>query len=230
MMLRRAGRLPAILLAIAAFAFSGFFSTQAKAQPQETKGGAAGQFDFYVLALSWSPGFCNLEGDAKGRDQCDVGKQLGFVVHGLWPQFEKGYPSECGPSGRSPSRAAIDQAAGLFPSEQLARYEWRKHGTCSGSSPSDYFANVKRAREAIIIPQSLQKPDREQTWSPIDIERAFIAANPRLRADMMAVACKRSTLQEVRICFSKDLRSFVPCQEVDRGGCRIREIKVPPLR
>ncbi len=37
-------------------------------------------------------------------------------------------------------------------------------------------------------------------------------------------------LQEVRICFSKDMRSFQSCAEVDRRGCRARQITVPPTR
>ena len=194
------------------------------------RGGAAGDFDFYVLALSWSSGFCALEGDRKQRDQCEPGKGLGFVLHGLWPQNERGFPLDCGPQGRSPSRAAMDIAKEAFPSEQLARYEWRKHGTCSGASPTDYFRDAKAARDRIIIPKEFQNPDKETSWSPVDIERAFTAANPGLRNDMIAVSCKQSVLNEVRICFAKDLRGFRSCQEVDRGGCRTREITVPPVR
>jgi ribonuclease T2 len=196
----------------------------------DRRGGPAGEFDFYVLALSWSPGFCESEGDEKGRAQCDVGRRLGFVVHGLWPQFTRGFPSECGPAGRTPSRIAMEQAAGVFPDEGLARHQWRKHGTCSGLSPSDYFAATKRAREAITIPPPFAMPEREQTWAPIDIERAFIAANPGLRADMLSISCRRSVLDQVRICLTKDLRGFRTCEEVDRIGCRTREIIVPPVR
>lgn len=200
------------------------------AQDRVTRGGAPGEFDFYVLALSWSPGFCAIEGDEKGRDQCRAGSNLGFVVHGLWPQRERGYPTECGPANRSPSRQAIEIANQVFPAEGLARHQWRKHGTCAGSSPTDYFNDVKRARDAVTIPAELGRVDRVQNWSPIDLERAFVAANPGLRADMMSVACRRSELQEVRICFTRDLRSFRRCEEVDRGGCRTREISVQPMR
>jgi ribonuclease T2 len=194
------------------------------------RGGTSGEFDFYVLALSWSSGFCVVEGDSKGRDQCANGSGIGFTVHGLWPQNERGYPTECGPAGRTPSRAAMDLTKGVFPSEQLARYEWRKHGTCSGSSPSDYFRDTKAARDKIVIPSEFAKPEKESRWSPVDIERAFVAANPGLRADMLAISCRRSVLDEVRICLTKDLRSFRSCEEVDRGGCRTREITVPPVR
>lgn len=202
----------------------------ATAQDRVMRGGAPGEFDFYVLALSWSPGYCALEGDDKGRDQCRAGTNLGFVVHGLWPQNERGYPTDCGPGGRTPSRQSMEVANRVFPSEGLARHQWRKHGTCSGSSPTDYFNDVRRAREAIVIPPQFLRVDRTQNWSPIDLERAFVAANPGLRADMMSVACRRSELQEVRICFTRDLRSFRSCAEVDRGGCRTREISVQPMR
>lgn len=213
-------------LAIAALALLGFAGA-GHAQGFGQRGGAPGDFDFYVLALSWSPGFCELDGDrSRNREQCGAGAGLRFVVHGLWPQNERGYPSECGPAGRSPSRIAMEQAEGLFPTEGLARYQWRKHGTCTGSSPSDYFRDVRRAREKVVIPPVLAKAERDQTWTAIDLERAFAAANPGLRPDMMSVACKRGVLQEVKICFSKDLRDFRSCQQVDRSGCRSREFTV----
>lgn len=197
---------------------------------RDGRGGTPGDFDFYVLALSWSPGFCELEGGGRAREQCEPGANLGFVVHGLWPQNERGFPSDCGPAGRSPSRIALEQAGGVFPSEGLARYQWRKHGTCSGSSPGDYFADTRRAREKIVIPEPLRRGDRDQSWTAIDLERAFVAANPGLRTDMMSVACRRGVLQEVRICFSKDLRNFRSCPDVDRSGCRARDFRVNAIR
>ena len=191
---------------------------------------AAGNFAFYVLSLSWSPGFCATGGARKARAQCVRGSALGFVVHGLWPQYNHGYPSDCGLAARSPSRIALQETKGLYPDEGLARYEWRKHGTCSGKSPLDYFADVRRARAAITIPPPFRDPHQNQTWTPVDIQRAFIAANPRLRPGMLAVECMRSTLREVRVCFSKDLRNFVACPEVARHFCYARQIAVPPAQ
>ena len=203
----------------------------AQAQGFGQRGGVPGDFDFYVLALSWSPGFCELDGDrARNREQCGEGANLRFVVHGLWPQNERGYPSDCGPAGRSPSRIALQQAEGVFPTESLARYQWRKHGSCTGSSPADYFRDVRQARDKVAIPPALAKAERDQSWTAIDLERAFAAANPGLRSDMMSVACRRGVLQEVRICFTKDLRSFRSCQQVDRSGCRAREFTLPAPR
>lgn len=191
---------------------------------QNTSAGAARNFDFYVLALSWSPGFCQSVDGA--RDQCEPGKGLGFVVHGLWPQYENGAPGECA-GARAPSRVALEKAAGLFPDERLARYEWRKHGVCSGKSPSDYFADVAHAHASVTIPPLFVKPARDQTFTPIDVERAFYESNPRLRPGMMAVSCRRGVMDGVRICLSKDLREFRACPEIVRRGCHMREISAP---
>jgi ribonuclease T2 len=185
-----------------------------------------GDFDFYVLALSWSPGFCELEGNSKKREQCAEGGQKGFVVHGLWPQKERGFPSDCSAQTRFITRKDIEVAAKIFPSEGLARHQWRKHGTCSGNSPSSYFADVKAARDAIIIPQQFIDVKEEMTVSAIDVERAFAEANPGLRRDMMAVSCRKNILNEVRICFDRNLKSFKTCEELDRKGCRTRQITI----
>ncbi|HUB64564.1 MAG TPA: ribonuclease T2 [Methylocella sp.] len=191
--------------------------------------GTPGDFDFYVLSLSWSSGFCETPAGARARGQCDPGANLGFVVHGLWPQYEHGYPSDCGPAARFPSRIALESAQGLYPSEGLARHEWQKHGTCSGKSPTDYYADVRRARAAIVIPAPFAAPKDEQTWTPVDIARAFIAANPRLRPGMLGIACTSGVLQEVRICLSKDLRDYHACPEISREGCHGGNVSVPPV-
>jgi hypothetical protein len=76
---------------------------------QALRGAAStpGDFNFYVLSLSWSSGFCATPAGARARGQCNAGADLGFVVHGLWPQYEHGYPSDCGPAARFPSRMAL---------------------------------------------------------------------------------------------------------------------------
>jgi ribonuclease T2 len=185
---------------------------------------APGSFDFYVLSLSWSPGFCELSGG--GRAQCEPGSNLGFVVHGLWPQYEHGFPSNCG-GAQFPSSLALQRAKGVYPDQGLARYEWRKHGTCTGRSPGDYFDDVARAKALVAIPPSFAKLSGDQTLDSVDLERAFIEANPRLRPGMLAVGCERGVLQEVRICLTKDLRDFRACPEVAQRGCHARQIRAP---
>jgi ribonuclease T2 len=188
-----------------------------------------GNFDFYVLSLSWSPGFCELAGGGRPSNQCEVGSGLGFVVHGLWPQNQHGFPSDCA-TERPVSQIALNEAKGLFPDDGLARYEWRKHGTCSGKSPQAYFADVRRAREMVTIPPDLQNAQQDLTGTPRDLVTDFLSANPGLRPDMMAVSCKNGILQEVRMCLSKDLRNFQTCPEVSRDTCRASQIQVPHAR
>lgn len=194
------------------------------------RGGTPGDFDFYVLALSWSPTFCATGGEERSPQQCRDGAGLGFVVHGLWPQYVSGYPSDCAFGTRNPSRLALDSARGVYPDEGLARYEWRKHGTCSGLPPSAYFDAVRAARDKVAIPASLTSADPGDRFTARDIERAFVDANRGLRPDMISLSCRRDMLEEVRICIGKDLRSFVTCPQVDRAGCRSRQISLPPPR
>lgn len=214
-------------LAAAALAALTLAATGAGAGAQERRGASPGDFDFYLLSLSWSPAFCADGGAQKARTQCALDRKHGFVVHGLWPQYSRGFPSECGMGG-SPSRIALEGARGVFPEEGLARYEWRKHGTCSGQSPTDYFATVRRARDAVKIPPAFERPDRVQTWTVVDLERAFLAVNPRLRADHISVSCRKGQLSEVRVCFTKDGRDYQSCPNLGRGACRGREFTVLP--
>lgn len=196
----------------------------------EDRGAPAGRFDFYVLSLSWSASWCRTTGERRNARQCDIGRNPGFVLHGLWPQYERGYPSYCTPEGRNPGRAAMDEATRVFPDPGLARHQWQKHGSCAGLSPGAYFEAARRARERIAIPNALIAPERDANWSVREIERAFVAANPGLRVDMMAVTCRRGALEEVRVCLTRDLRAFRACPEVSRDSCRTREVNVPAAR
>lgn len=193
------------------------------------RGGEPGRFDFYVLALSWSPGYCAGAGRSRASEQCEPGRRLGFVVHGLWPQYERGFPSECG-ADRFVPQAALAEAEGVYPERRLAIYEWRKHGTCSGLSPSAYFRAARTARDKVAIPDPLAALARDGETTPQTIERAFGAVNPGLRPDMMSVQCSRGDLQEVRVCLSKDLREFRSCPDVDRRSCRFGPIRVTAPR
>lgn len=214
----------------AAFAGLACLTAGGEARAQGARDSTPGAFDFYVLALSWSPGFCALEGRAGSRDQCAAGARHTFVVHGLWPQYERGYPRNCAVDDpsivRNPSRRAMSQAASIFPEQGLARHQWRMHGTCSGRSPEDYFRDTARARAMVTVPQALQGLRTERRVSPDAVESAFLAANPGLRPDMIAATCQRGRLKEVRVCLNRDLSGFRACPEVDRSGCRDRNITI----
>lgn len=215
-------------LAVAALSLFGFTGA-GQAQGFGQRSSAPGDFDFYVLALSWSPGFCELDGDrTRNREQCDDGAGLRFVVHGLWPQNERGYPEYCATreSDRVPEslgRAVLD----IIPSMGLIGHQWRKHGSCSGLSQKDYFTVTRAAFERIRIPADMDRGGSR--LAPDNVEAAFIAANPGLGARGMAVTCADGQLEEVRICMNTDL-SFRACPAVDRAACRAKSIEQPPIR
>src|SRR5262249_22498074 len=69
----------------------GMMLGSAGAQQQNTRG----EFDYYVLSLSWSPSFCETAGGNNARRLQCGGRPYSFVVHGLWPQYERGFPESC---------------------------------------------------------------------------------------------------------------------------------------
>ncbi len=169
-------------------------------------GEAAGEFDYYVLSLSWSPNWCESEGDAQDSPQCDGTRHLGWVMHGLWPQYEQGWPSNCFVLRRNPSRAATEAMADIMGTSGLAWYQWKKHGRCSGLSSDAYFALAREAYNAVVRPDVFRKlTDMVQLPTHV-VEEAFLQSNPRLGADMITITCKGNWIQEARICLNKDLQ------------------------
>jgi ribonuclease T2 len=197
--------------------------------PSTASADTPGDFDFYVLALSWSPTYCQDRGHSD-RIQCGGPRPFAFVVHGLWPQYERGSPRNCdaGPRSGLPRRL-VDSMLDIMPSPSLVRHQWRAHGSCSGLDPVDYFALTRAANEAVRIPARFRDLSNYLTVSPNEVEAAFIAANPGLRRDAIAVSCDARRLKEVRICMTRDLR-FRACAEVDRKACRSNRLTMPPVR
>ncbi len=168
-------------------------------------GEAAGDFDYYVMALSWSASWCALEGDARRDPQCNPDRGLTFVLHGLWPQYEDGYPSYCRTVARDPSRSETEAMTDVFGGAGAAFYQWKKHGRCAGLSARDYYALARRAFGSIKISEVFPKIDRDLKVPADVIEGAFLEANPGLKRDQVTVTCKDGLIQEVRICLTTDL-------------------------
>jgi len=191
----------------------------------------AGDDDFthYVLALSWNASWCAREGDARDADQCDPRHELGFTLHGLWPQGERDWPSYCRATARDPSRSRTAAMADIMGSAGLAWYQWKKHGRCSGLTADEYFKLARDAWEAIQRPEVLRRIDRTMRLPPDVVEQAFLEANPGLAANQLAVTCRHGYLQEVRICLTKGL---VPraCTVKTERGCQIGQVIFPPMR
>jgi ribonuclease T2 len=193
-----------------------------------TQDNAQQGFDFYVLALSWSPSYCEIKGSEADAEQCG-GKPLGFTVHGLWPQYERGFPENCsiGQSG-GVSRDILRKIDAVLPADGLARHQWRKHGTCSGLTQQAYFLTLSDAFSRIIIPDEYRRADQARTVSPKRVEANFRAVNPGIPADGFAPVCNDGYLTEVRICMTKEL-AFRACAQVDRNSCRAGNVKLPPM-
>jgi ribonuclease T2 len=221
--------LAAVIVAAAALAFSGM-----NASAQDRRQNAPGEFDFYVLSLSWSPSFCEAARErgntSRGTQaQCGGGRPYSFVVHGLWPQYERGFPDYCERPAPRLNRNIMSSILDLMPAPGLIYSEWDKHGTCSGLGARAYFEAVRKARAAVKIPPEYTDLSEPKTVTPAEVEDAFIKANPGLSNTAIAVMCDSRRLGEVRICMSKDLQ-FRSCEEIDRRACRRNQIVMPPLR
>jgi len=190
-------------------------ATTAMAAPRSQ--GTPGEFDFYVLSLSWSPTFCLTHPD------------YGFVLHGLWPQYARGgWPATCAPQSRL-SREEMDKGAALFPTRSLLTHEWAKHGTCSGLDPLAYLEKTDAALGVVAIPAQLQPFNTPPSLPAREIEALFRESNPRMGNHGLAVICKGKVLSEVRVCLTKDL-AFAGCPRSVKTQCRDGEIRIPTQR
>src|SRR5258708_29555651 len=99
-----------------------------------------GQFDFYVLSLSWSPSFCEASGErgTPPQQQCGA-RPYSFVVHGLWPQYENAFPEFCQRPAPRLNRNIVSSMLHLIPPPPLISTASAHPPTCSPLSPHAYF-------------------------------------------------------------------------------------------
>lgn len=209
-----------ILLALAAMCW---------AASVRAEGESAGDFDYYVMSLSWSSAWCALEGDARDDPQCDTGRGLTFVLHGLWPQYEDGWPSYCRTGERDPSRSETAAMADIMGGAGPAFYQWKKHGRCSGLSPVDYFAVARLALETFRIPALFSRVSKPLTVPASVVEGAFLEANPGLVANQITITCKDGLIQEVRLCLTPELQPRSCGRDVVRD-CQLTDAVLEPVR
>ncbi len=195
----------------------------------QAQGSRPGDFDYYVLALSWSPNWCALEGDARRSPQCRDDSGHGWVLHGLWPQYDRGWPSFCRTTEPQPTTAMTEAMADIMGTSGLAWHQWRKHGVCSGLTARDYFALSRRAYDSITRPAVFRQLDRPVRLPARLIEEAFLRDNPGLAPDMLTVTCRDGRIQEVRICLTRSLDPVTCGADVIRD-CRLQDALFDPLR
>lgn len=192
-------------------------------------GDRAGAFDYYVLSLSWSPTWCAIEGDARGADQCDARRDHGWVLHGLWPQYHRGWPSDCATTERPPSRAMTREMEDIMGSAGLAWHQWNKHGRCTGLSAPAYYALSRKAYARLNRPEIFRKLKDPVRLPASVVEDAFLKANPGLTRDMLTITCRDGRIQEARLCLSKSLDP-VPCGRDVIRDCTLQDALFDPVR
>jgi ribonuclease T2 len=213
------------------FALALFVALGGCGDAQDRRQNEPGQFDFYVLSLSWSPSYCAANSERSFRrpdPQCGP-RPYSFVVHGMWPQYDRGFPEFCQVPAPRLSRNIVGSMLDLMPSPRLVYHEWDRHGTCSGLSQSAYFDTIRKARAVVKIPQQYLELRSPLTVTPDEVEDAFVAANPGLTREGISVTCGGRRLDEVHICLSRTLQ-FRDCPEVERRSCRRDRLLMPPVR
>ncbi|MEP2640310.1 ribonuclease T2 [Roseobacter sp.] len=199
------------------------------ALPATAQDHRAGVFDYFVLSLSWSPTWCTLVGDARGSDQCAPRHDHGWILHGLWPQYETGYPEYCRTNARAPSRAMTAGMADIMGTSGLAWHQWKKHGVCSGLTAADYYALSREAYASVTRPPVFRRLDKSVRLPPSVVEEAFLEANPQLTPRRITITCKSGHIQEARVCLTRDLQPRTCGADVIRD-CTAPKALFTPIR
>jgi ribonuclease T2 len=206
--------------------------SQAPAKPKIDRVTQQATGDFYILAVSWQPAFC--EAKASKRECASQTPTrydaTHFTLHGLWPQPRSNVycgvsQSEVQASSESrwqnlpDLRPALNDdteiaLARVMPGSQsfLDRHEWTKHGTCyPGREPEKYFADSLRLMEELnsSAVQKLMADNIGKTVSADTFRRAVDESFGAGAADRMRLTCKqdgeRRVLVEVTIGLKGDI-------------------------
>jgi ribonuclease T2 len=214
-------------LALAAAVSIGSGACHGNQRGQRHQQAQTGDFDSYLLALSWAPAFCAQEGSSRSARECDARRHVGFVVHGLWPQRDGGDFLEYCKSVPPVSHAIVEDMLSIMPERSLIQHEWRAHGSCTGLSARDYFAAVRRAYSRVSVPRQFESRGHRVTTGPAEVERLFQTAGGLGEAAGIRVACKGGELTEVRICLSRGLEP-IPCANNVRE-CQAARVLIRPI-
>jgi ribonuclease T2 len=192
-----------------------------------------GDFDYLVLSLSWSPTYCDGPAGLDDHQQCAPGKRFAFVVHGLWPQYMRGWPEYCATRETWVPQQLIDTLLPIMPSKKLIIHEWKKHGSCSGLTMANYFKVTQLLFQKVNIPARYLSPQAPVLTTPEQLVTDFVKTNRDLGAEMLSVQCgnarDRARLSELRICIDRR-GSFRQCGSNEERQCQARTLVMPPVR
>ena len=177
------------------------------------------QPDYYMLSISYSPGFCSTlkNIDAHHKFQCDSNNNFTWVVHGLWAQSTN--PPTCeyldkkiGKIKTIPlhPRYCKGDDIGLIPIDIISRYlctqpgelllqsEWKKHGTCGDFlDAEDYFKKTQELFNKLVFPETYIKEPDIFNW--------MVEHNHELKKEYL-----KFESHELRICYSRAFE-YISC-------------------
>lgn len=201
--------------------------------PAQARGDRAGNFNYLTLVLSWSPTYCASREGLDDTEQCGVGRAYAFVVHGLWPQHERGWPEYCDSKEQWVNDHAVRAMLDVMPSKRLVVHEWKKHGTCSGLGQGGYFRLTRDLFKKVVIPARYIAPQAPISVTPEQLVSDFRKTNAWLKPEMVSVQCgnrrDRAALRDLRICFGRDMTPR-DCGANERPRCRAEQLVLPPVR
>lgn len=201
--------------------------------PAAARGPRAGVFDYFVLSLSWSPTYCATPAGENDNSQCAPDRHFAFVVHGLWPQYDRGWPEDCDTRESWVEEAQIRAMLDIMPSRKLIIHEWKKHGSCAGVSQADYFRATRLLFDKVRIPARYLSPTADVLTTPQQLVTDFVKTNRDLTADMLSVQCgnarDRARLSELRICLDRR-GNFSACGANESVSCRAKTLVMPRVR
>jgi ribonuclease T2 len=189
---------------------------QACSRPDQTRElprGRPGDFDHYILSLSWSPAFCATTAGQNSRVQC-ADNRFGWVVHGLWPQYREkrdgaAWPQYCAVVQPVPAEV-LRRTMCTMPETRLMQCQWAKHGSCSDfSDPAAYFATITRLRDRLALPE----PTPRQSAKDYAAVLAAANADKGLTVQSLRALAQDGVIREVHLCLSRDLSQFIPCKQ-----------------
>lgn len=203
------------------------------ALPAAARSNKSGDFDYFVLALSWSPTYCASPAGANDNSQCAPGRRFAFVVHGLWPQYDQGWPAFCDSGEEWVEESNIRGMLDIMPSRKLIIHQWKKHGTCAGVGQADYFLAVRRLFEKVRIPARYLSPTADIITTPEQLVTDFVKTNRDITSAMLSVQCgnsrDRARLSELRICLDRR-GNFAACGSNETRSCRAKTLVMPRVR
>lgn len=162
--------------------------------------------DYYMLALSWSPAFCEEQRSQFGQNlpqsvqyQC-ASHQFGWVVHGLWPQNANArsvadHPRFCQGDLAPLPLSEITPYLQMSPGAKLLQGEWEKHGACAFKDAQSYFKKEQELFAALQLPKEALKRAELFRWVK--------AHNPQLNN-----AYLKASRNELFICYDKNWQAM----------------------